>query len=225
VTAEQLIEQLTDILVAVRRPHPVRVALDGVDAAGKTTLADALAPAIRRRGRPVIRASVDGFHRPRAERRRRGPESPEGYYHDSFDYPALRAHLLLPLGPGGDRQYRRAVFDFRTDSPVVAPPVAALADAILLCDGVFLLRPELDDCWDYRIFVAVDLAVALQRAVGRDQALFGGAEATRRRYLTRYIPGQQLYLRAVRPQERADAVVANDDPLHPGLLVRRDPMA
>ena len=89
--------ELAGLILRVERGHPVRVAIDGPDAAGKTILADELAPQIERSGRPVIRASIDGFHRPRAERLARGPESPEGYLHDSFDYPALRADLLDPL--------------------------------------------------------------------------------------------------------------------------------
>lgn len=47
------------------RTHPLRVlrvAIDGPDAAGKTTLADDLAAHLTGRGRPVIRASVDDFH-------------------------------------------------------------------------------------------------------------------------------------------------------------------
>src|ERR671936_3199905 len=84
------VEELANRIETVRRPHPVRVAIDGVDAAGKTTLADELAAVLRGRGREVIRASIDGFLRPRAERYRRGELSPEGYYHDSFDYAALR---------------------------------------------------------------------------------------------------------------------------------------
>jgi uridine kinase len=98
-TQRQVLRRLADLVVALDRPHPIRVAIDGIDAAGKTTLGDALAPLIRRRGRPVIRASVDGFHRPRADRYRRGAESPEGYLQDAFDYPALRAALLDPLDP------------------------------------------------------------------------------------------------------------------------------
>ena len=87
------------------------------------------------------------------------------------------------------------------------------------------MRPELDDCWDYRIFVAVDFATTLLRALQRDRALFGSAAATRQRYLTRYSPGQAFYLCFVRPQERADAVVENDDPQHPRLIVRRNASA
>lgn len=219
-----LLAALAERIVAVVRPHPVRVAIDGVDAAGKTTLADELAVAVAALGRPVIRASVDGFHRPRAERYRRGADSPEGYYHDSFDYASIRTALLLPLGPGGDRCYRRAMFDYRTDSPAEAALEEAPADAVLLFDGVFLLNPELASHWDYRIFVAADFAVAVQRAIQRDRELFGSDEAVQARYSQRYAPGQRLYLHAVRPQELADVVVINDDPAQP-VLVERVPQA
>jgi uridine kinase len=168
----------------------------------------------------VIRASIDGFHRPRADRYRRGPDAPEGYYHDSFDYPALREDLLLPLGPGGSRRYRRAIFDVRADRALPSPEEIAPEAALLLFDGVFLLRPELDDLWEYRIFVDVPFEVTLARATRRDLALFGSAEAVVARYERRYIPGQRLYLREACPRERADVVVANADPAHARLMVR-----
>jgi uridine kinase len=62
-----LLERMAELVGAVRCSHPIRVAVDGPDAAGKTTLADELASVLRGRGRTVIRASIDGFHRPRAE--------------------------------------------------------------------------------------------------------------------------------------------------------------
>lgn len=214
----QLLAELADLIVAVERPHPVRVALDGIDAAGKSTLADELIEPIQARGRPVIRASIDGFHHPRAHRYRRGPDSPEGYYHDSFDYRAVRAELLDPLGPGGNRHYRPAVFDWRTDSPLESPLKVALPNAVLLLDGVFLLRPELDDCWDLRIFLRIDFQVSVRRAIGRDQAHLGSAEAAQARYRVRYVPGQRLYLESALPQARADVVVDNNDLARPRLL-------
>jgi uridine kinase len=222
VTREEMLSQLADRITGVSRLHPIRVAIDGVDASGKTTLANELIQPIERRGRRVIRASVDSFHRPRAERLRQGPESPAGYYADSFDYAALRKVLLLPLGPRGSRWYRRAVFDYRADAPVDAPAEEAAPDSVLLLDGVFLLRPELDDCWDFRVFVDVAFAETLRRACARGIERFGSAAAAavRQRYQVRYIPGQRIYLAAVRPRERADVVVENGDLSAPRLLVR-----
>lgn len=217
---EETLDQLANRIAARIADRPLRVAIDGVDASGKTTLADELAPLLIAWGRPVIRASVDGFQRPRAERYRRGPDSPEGYYHDSFDYAALRDYLLLPLGPGGSRRIRRAVFDLAADRPLAADEEVTPENAILLLDGVFLLRPELYDLWDYRVFVDAPFAVTLARAAKRDLALFGSAEAVIARYQRRYIPGQRLYLREARPRDRADVVIENEDLEEPRLVVR-----
>jgi uridine kinase len=215
----ELLGRLADAIERVRRPHPVRVAVDGPDAAGKTTLADELAEVLGGRGRRVVRASIDGFHRPRAARYRLGPDSPEGYYLDSFDLEALRASLLEPLGPGGSRVYRSAVFDHRADGPLAELPEVAPDDAVLVLDGVFLLRPELVDDWDLRIVVSVTPEESLSRARVRDAPLVGSAAEIERRYRTRYLPGQRLYDSVARPTAVADLVVLNDDPARPRLVV------
>lgn len=192
----KLLRNLAQRLVALERAHPLRVATDGIDAAGKTTLADELALRVQALGRPFVRSSLDGFHSPRAHRYRRGPLSPRGYYEDSFDYDALGAALLRPLGPGGNRRYRAAVFDHRTDRPVGAPWLTAPAGSLLLFDGVFLLRPELLPYWDASIFVHVTFAEVLRRALRRDRELFGGEVVVEERYRRRYFPAQRRYLTA-----------------------------
>ena len=128
-----------------------------------------------------MRASIDGFHRPRAERYRRGDASPEGYYRDAFDYDAVRAVLLEPLWPGEDRRYRTSVFDLHADAPTDETWSVAAADALVLVDGVFLLRPELAPRWDFRILVDADRDERLRRARERDASLFGSPEAVRDR--------------------------------------------
>jgi uridine kinase len=213
-TRAQIIDQLANLISAIKLPRPVRVAIDGIDAAGKTTLADELVAPIEERGRRVIRASIDGFHRPRADRYKRGADSPEGYYYDSFDHAALRTELLEPLAPRGSRHYRCVVFDYRSDSPVEEPLRAAPVDAVLLFDGVFLFRPELNDCWDYRIFVAADIEIAIVRDRAR-----GADDTIAAKYWKRYVPGQRIYLQSVGPQECADAVIENNDPTNPKLVL------
>jgi uridine kinase len=214
----ELIAALAGQIAGVHRPHPVRVAIDGVDASGKTTLADELVQPIRGLGREVIRASVDRFHHPREIRIRRGERSPEGYFRDSFDYGGLGRALLEPLGPGGSRRYRVATHDHRTDEVVDAAPQQAVEDAVLLFDGVFLLRPELRTHWEFAIFLRAGFDVTVARAEARDRELFGSAAQVRRRYEERYVPGQRLYLSEVEPERFASVVIDNEDPARPVVV-------
>ena len=71
-----------------------RIAVDGIDCAGKTTFADKLGALLQ-----AARLSVDDFLRPAEERHARGVNSPEGYYHDSFDNDAFRAAVLAAPRP------------------------------------------------------------------------------------------------------------------------------
>jgi uridine kinase len=204
------VRALLDRILAQRPGYPLRVAIDGPDAAGKTTLADTLAAQLAGH-RPTIRASIDGFHHPRHVRYRRGQLSPEGYYHDAFDFDAVRQLVLRPLGPGGDRWYRRAIFDHRTDTALDLPAERAPEDAVLLFDGVFLQRRELRDHWDLRVFVNVSAEVAVRRALVRDAELLGGAGVVEQRYRHRYLPGQRLYREQCAPAQWADFVIDTTD--------------
>ena len=154
--------------VGLREGGRVLVAIDGPDAAGKTTLARGIAERLKR---PALSASVDRWHNPREVRLRRGTDFAEGYYLDSFDYDALVRECLDPFASGA-AYVRTAIFDHRTNGggemqQKVAP------DAILLFDGVFLPRPELQARWDLRVYLHVPESVTLARAANRDRKLLG----------------------------------------------------
>lgn len=202
-------------IAAQSSDHPVRVAIDGRDAAGKSTLADDLAAAAASSGIVVIRASLDDFHRPRRLRYRRGALSPMGYYLDSFDHEAIWAMLLTPLGPGGDRCYHRRSFDLDTDRSSIAPQETAPVNSWLLADGVFLLRPELISGWDVTVHVDVDPGEILRRAVVRDVPRLGSVDRVVSRYWHRYLPAHEHYHDLVDPVHAADIVIDNRDPAFP----------
>lgn len=81
----------------------------------RESLADGLAGQAVTRGHSVIRATTDSFHRPRADRYRCGPTSPQGYYLDSHDLAAIRYELLEPFGTGAAR-VQVAAFDEPADA-------------------------------------------------------------------------------------------------------------
>jgi len=195
-----------------------RMAIDGKDAAGKTTLADHLASALVGGPREVVRAGIDGWHNPEEVRYKRGRLSPVGYYKDSFDLPLLRRELLDPLGPTGSNEYRLARFDHHTDSRVDHGTRKVIRPTVLIFDGVFLLRPELADCWELSIYVFVPPEVSIQRGIERDSLMMGGDKEAEHRYRRRYLPGQALYEAEVSPTSVADVVVDNSDFQHPVII-------
>jgi uridine kinase len=210
---------LTTVAQAVSRQSAaavVRVGVDGVDGAGKTYFADELTELLRASDRPTIRASVDGFHHPKAVRYRGGRGSPEGFFHDSYDYDQLKAALLDPLSPGGTGRYRVAVFDHRADKPIQAPVQQASPGDILIVDGIFLHRLELRAYWDYSIFLEVAFDISIPRGAQRGE----GSPDPGAPENGRYVHGQELYLRTCEPKRFATVTINNDDLLSPYIVER-----
>nr|WP_052477764.1 gamma-glutamylcyclotransferase [Kibdelosporangium sp. MJ126-NF4]CEL13826.1 Uridine kinase [Kibdelosporangium sp. MJ126-NF4]CTQ88194.1 Uridine kinase (EC 2.7.1.48) [Kibdelosporangium sp. MJ126-NF4] len=212
----RVLGRVADHLAARQLGHPLRVAVDGVTAAGKTTLARELTDAVNARGRHAVHLSMDGFHHPRAHRHRRGRDSADGYYADAYDFPTFARTVLDPLGPGGDRRYRQRLLDLASDTPIDEPPVTAAQDMVLVVDGSFLQR-DLANRWDEVVFVDTTLDIAHDRGTRRDAELFGGRQHAARAFQQRYHAASRRYLTEVDPLSRATIVIGNDDTAHPAL--------
>jgi uridine kinase len=212
-----------DLRDRVRRRYPagrVIVAVDGLDGAGKTVFADGLAEVFAETGDAVFRADADGFHRPRSERYARGRHSPEGFYRDSYDYATFRRVLIDPFRDGaqtaGSTGFQLAAFDVVRDAPVESQWVTAPLDAVLIVDGDFLNRPELQDLWDWSIWLDVPFDMAFARMAVRD----GSDPDPDAPSNARYRQGQELYLNEARPREAASVIVDNTDLAHPRIVGR-----
>ena len=192
-------------------PARTMVGVDGVDCAGKTTFADALASWVRARGREVVRISVDDFHHPRAVRYRRGRLSANGFYEDAFDYGRLIGYALEPLRAGGSGTYRVAAHDLATDEPRNPEPRQAADDALVVVDGLFLQRPELRAFWDVSVFLDVPFEVSVRRMAARD----GTPDDVTDPVVRRYVDAQERYFAENAPRSRATFVVDNTVPAEP----------
>lgn len=211
---QHVLEIVADAITALRRDEVVRVAVDGVDGAGKTVFADEVSEVLASRGIAVVRASVDGFHQPAEIRHRQGRRSPQGFFEDSYDYDSFRRLLLEPLGPGGDRRFVRAIYDDETEQPLALVVEVAPKASVLVVDGIFLHRPALRDCWDLSVFLEVDFEVSIPRGAQRG---YGdpdpSGEANRR-----YVEGQRLYLSSCRPATHATIIIDNNDLDRPRIV-------
>jgi uridine kinase len=185
----------------------LRVGIDGLTAAGKTSFGHELAQRISRAGRPVLRASLDDFKKPWRDRHLYDRESGEGYYRNAFDYAAVRRLLLEPAGAAGSGDCSLCSIDPLTQIDHSSEITPAAADAVLIVDGVFAFRPEINDHWDYRIWLHVDQETSLQRGARRDRDWAGSAaEAVHR---DRYLVAERIYIAEVDPIRLVDVVIDN----------------
>jgi uridine kinase len=194
----------------------LRVGIDGLTASGKTSFGHELAERISRVGRPVLRASLDDFKKPWQDRHRYDRESGEGYYRNAFDYAAVGTLLLEPAGADGSGNCVLCSIDPLTQTDHSKVITEAAPDAVLIVDGVFAFRPEINRYWDLRIWLDINPELSVHRGVGRDQARLGAdAEALHRH---RYLAAERIYIAEVDPVGLADLTIDNSRFDRPELL-------
>ncbi|QBX54937.1 uridine kinase [Nocardioides seonyuensis] len=213
-----LVRVVAEALVREQTGAPLRVGVDGICGAGKSTFTRALVKEVESSGRPAIHVDSDGFHHVRDRRRRNTVDQARGYYEDAYDFDALAELVLRPLGPGGSRRYARRVHDLVTDAVITDDTATAPPDAVVLFDATFLQQPRLEGLWDLVIYLHSDEEAAVERGVDRDADALGGRESARAAYDARYMAACRIYLAERQPRERASMVVDNSDPRAPVMV-------
>ncbi len=221
-----LIDEVAARICAIG-PGRLRIAVDGFTAAGKTSFGHELAAAVRRLGRPTMRASFDDFKKPWRDAIERGYDrtSGEGYYRNAPDFQSARTLLLEPAGPDGSGRVALCGHDPLTGVDHRATTVEAPPDTVLIVDSVFAFRPEYDEFWDLRIWLDIAPELSLARGIERDTEMEGGRSEAERLHRDRYHAAEQLYVAEVDPIARADLVIDNADWAAPMVVHRRGPAA
>ena len=212
---DELDARLVARLLGTGPGRRARVAVDGVDCSGKTTVADRLADKLRPH-RPVVRTSIDDYVLPPMTRYRRGRSNPLGCYRDTHDLRSFHTDVLDPFAAGGDGRVRLRGFYEQREKPEFHEFRASQPDALLLVDGVFLRRPELAAAWDLVVLLEVTDDEVIRRAVSRDSPQLGNPAALTSLYRTRYLPAQQLY--GADAEREPDIVIDNLDPSEPVVI-------
>jgi uridine kinase len=197
----------------------LRIAIDGLTAAGKTSFGHELARELARRGRPVARACLDDFKRPWSEAHLYDRESGEGYYRNAFDFDAIRSLLLERAAPTADGLVALCSIDPLTQIDHSVVTTAMSDDAVLIVDGVFACRPELDRYWDLRVWLEIDPELSVRRGSERDAEMEGDAASAEALHRDRYLPAELLYIEEVDPRSLVDVIVDNSNVDHPVLML------
>ena len=196
------VSELCAAISAVEAPTTTRLVLvDGLGGAGKSVLVAALAGKL---GAPVV--CGDDFYRPSAQRRR---EAAEGIG-ASFDWRRLELQVLAPLSRGEEARYQR--YDWESDR-LGGWSTVPCRDTVVV-EGVYLLRDELRRYASVAIWVETPREVRLTRGIERD------GEAARSRWTEEWMPAEDAYVSAMRPDTAAVLVV--DGQRRTGIDPRRN---
>ena len=211
---EYIVEQIRNI----KKSKPLLIAFDGVDTSGKTTLANKVFASMKEKGfLHPIRVQIDTFHNPKEIRKQKGELSPEGFFYDSFNYSAIFDHVISPVKKGA-KYITAGLYDYKTEKEIEKTEIPICKNSVILFDGIFMNRDELYGNWDLSIFLDITFDTVIKRALVRDMELFGSEEKIKERYISKYIPGEKIYMELCKPEERADIVIENSNYDAPVIL-------
>lgn len=183
------LDALAAAVVRTGRGRPrLLVGIDGPGASGKSTLAGLLAERID--SAEVVH--VDDFYLPSAIR-----DSRAGEVGALFDLPRLADQVVLPAAAGGPLRYQR--YDWDRDRLEEWWEIGAGVPVIV--EGVFSLHQGLRGHYTYGVFCRADRTVRLRRGLDRD------GEQARSMWEDQWMPAEDRYAAAQRPDDLADLVV------------------
>ncbi len=130
-----------------------------------------------------------------------------------------RCRLLLdPSAATADGVVALCSIDPLTQVDHSAVKSAMPPNGVLVVDGVFAYRPEINGYWDFRVWIEVAPELSVRRGVERDRACEGGDLETEALHRDRYLVGEMLYIDEVDPRALVDVIVDNTDFDRPRLI-------
>jgi len=182
--------------------------ISGIDSSGKGYTASKVAQMLISKGKRVALIGIDGWlNLPQVRFSKADPG--RHFYENAFRFGEMFSELIDPLVSHGSvdcvadyteetaRQYQKHRYKFDH------------VDTVLM-EGIFLLRRDLLDRYDLKVWVECGFETALSRAIARGQEGLPTAD-TITAYQTIYFPAQMVHFAEDNPQAAADLIFENDN--------------
>jgi len=218
-TSNQLTDILTDKILQKRdAKHILFIGIDGIDCSGKTTLASKLKQSLELNISTTLVIHVDDFLYRECDRNKLGSMTPESFYYHFFNYHVLASQVLEPLKLEGKVNYSFERVKIQMEKDVFDDYEYTVHDCnIVIVEGLFLLKPEIAEYLDIVIRLHIDNETVVERALKRDVNVFGSKEYVKQGYLLQSLPAQDIYRALHQPDDKADILIDNSNPLNPVL--------
>ena len=198
-------KKITDLIISrYNRERTLIVGIDGAGGAGKSTISDTLEKELRSEGYNVAVFHIDDMIHPRAVRYNDDYPQWEQYYYLQWRYDYFMREVISPIREGRSLGPIE-LYDKENDSyKTVLSDIPA--GSIVIVEGVFLLRSELEGAFDVTVYIDVSKEERLERVLKRDDYI-GDSEAILKKYNERYFPAEDHYLEECSPKEKADIII------------------
>lgn len=191
-TFEQLVRSF-DLIP--RKQSTFLIGIDGCGGAGKSTLANKF----KDKYSSVTIIHMDDFYFPSSQILKANPENkPIGA---DFDWERLLDQVLIPLSKNEVGHYQK--YDWEKDE--LTEWYTVPAGGMVIVEGVYVIRKELADKYDFTIWVDCPYETRLLRGLDRD------GEEARDRWVNNWMIAEDMYVNEHRPFERADVVMDGEN--------------
>lgn len=199
---ERIIQRVKEL--AESKTLPI-IGIDGLGGAGKSTVSAQLSEALAAAGYDVLLIHMDDIIHERAVRYNDSIPEWQCYYDLQWRYEHFteQAEKLCAGKPADMVLYDKDNDSFFTERLVPAE------NTVLIAEGIFLQRPELEGVFDLMIYIDVPQEERLKRVLRRDTYI-GGEDDIIKKYRNRYFPAEEYYTEKCRPLERADIIIEGD---------------
>ena len=183
----------------------VMIGIDGLGGAGKSTISEELYRYYAGKNKHVTVFHIDDFIHPKCIRYNDGFPEWECYYNLQWRYDYFLETIAGPLKKNGS--LNDTVEFYNKEEDKYDQKAVRIADgSVVITEGIFLQREELNNAFDFVVYIDVPEEERLNRVLKRD-GYIGTADDIKAKYERRYFPAERYYAEKYAPDKSADYVI------------------
>ena len=186
--------------------HVLLVGISGIDGSGKSFIAQKLAAELESSGLPAALIGLDPW-RTAPEIRFQNVNSGEHFYRHAYRFDELYSQLIDPLKRDGDISLAANILERDGSSSTLHYKFEAVQ--VVLLEGIFLFKREMQTRFDLRVWIDCSFKTALKRALKRNQEGVSIEQLTHD-YNKVYRPAQEFHLHRDNPVNTAHIRIENE---------------
>ena len=181
------------------------IGIDGLGGAGKSTFSNSLYSLLVEKGYSVTLLHIDDFIHPKNIRYNSNYEEWYCYYNLQWRYDYILENIITPIKRGDVLNKDIELYN-KDDDTYYSCNINVPLGSIVIIEGIFLQREELQNAFNYTIYIDVSESVRLDRVLKRDLYI-GDTSQIQQKYENRYFPAERRYIAECSPAQKADITI------------------